>query len=186
MSKPMWELYPHIWKTQSAFFSFIRGGIRKGLWSTNPVKLEFIKANRVKVPLGRKTKSNPEGLVWGAECKLCNNPFRLNDIQVDHIEGNHSLKSVDDLKEFIENIVFVDDSKLQLVCKGCHKTKTHSEKKGITFEQAKTEKQAIEKSKQSVSIQKEELIKLGFKESEITNAKKRRECYTRYFNNKEE
>ena len=47
--KKLWELYPEIWKTESEFMSWIRGGIRR-IWSKHPVKLEFIKQNRVKIP----------------------------------------------------------------------------------------------------------------------------------------
>ncbi len=92
MTKNPWENYPHVWKTESAFMSWVRGGIRKGLWNTNPVKLEFIKNNRKLIdnpnPKGKKAQ------VFGANCSLCHKDKPQKDIQVDHIEGGHSLKSV--------------------------------------------------------------------------------------------
>lgn len=170
MIKP-WEKYPHIWKTQAAYMSFIRGGIRKGLWNRNPVKLEFIQESREKLPLGRKTKSNPEGLVWGCKCNICKKDFRVNEIEVDHLKGNHSLKSIEDLRQFIENIVFVDKKDLQILCKGCHRIKSYAEKEEIPFELAKATKKAIQ-------IQKEKDDKRFLTEKGVTpkgNAKERRE-----------
>ena len=139
-----WEEYPHLWKTKAQYMSFIRGGIRRGLWERNPVKLEFINENRVKVPLGRKTKTNPDGKVWGAICECCGNPFRLNDMNVDHKVGESTLKTVEDVQQFVNNIVFVKKEDLQFICKGCHKQKTYSEREGVTFEEAGIIKQAIE------------------------------------------
>ena len=92
----LWELYPHIWATESAYMSWLRGGIRRYLWSKNPVKLEFIKQNRVKIP-----NPNPRGKVkevWGGVCALTGKTYPIGDMEVDHKEGNHSLKTLDDLE----------------------------------------------------------------------------------------
>ena len=62
--KNLWERYPHIWKTESTFLSWIRGNVRRNLWSRHPVKIEFIKNNRIRIP-----NPNPKGKakeVWGA------------------------------------------------------------------------------------------------------------------------
>ncbi len=144
MKSNPWEEYPEIWKTQSAFMSFIRGGIRRGLWEKHPVKLEFIKENRFKAPLGKKTTRNPDGMVWACKCSLTGEVHRQTDCQVDHIQGNHSLKSEDDLKEFIMSMVYVTKQDLQMVSKEAHKIKSYSEKQGITFEEARAEKKSIQ------------------------------------------
>ena len=136
----------HVWKTESAYMSWLRGGIRRYLWSKNPVKLEFIKQNRVKIP-----NPNPRGKVkevWGGVCALTGNTYPIGDMEVDHKEGNHSLKTLDDLVPFVKGIVMITLDDLQLVSKEAHKIKSYAEKQGISFEEAKIEKEVIELIKQ--------------------------------------
>lgn len=151
MIKP-WETEEgnKIWKTKAAFFNYIRGGLRKGLWMRHPLKLELLKQSRVRVPLGKKTKSNPEGMVWGCICESCGGSFKQSEVQVDHLQGNNKLTSVEDLQKYIENMVFIDKSMLQIVCKLCHTIKTYSEREGISFEEAKATKEAIAIQKNKV------------------------------------
>ena len=144
--KKLWEIYPHIWATESAYMSWLRGGIRRYLWSKNPVKLEFIKQNRVKIP-----NPNPKGKVkevWGGVCALTGKTYPIGDMEVDHKEGNHSLKTLDDLVPFVKGIVMITLDDLQLVSKEAHKIKSYAEKQGISFEEAKIEKEVIEIIKQ--------------------------------------
>ena len=151
MNTNPWENYPHVWKTESAFMSWVRGGIRKGLWNTNPIKLEFIKNNRKLIenpnPKGKKSQ------VFGATCSLCHKNKVLKDIQVDHIEGGHSLRSIDDIDSFIKKIVLVSDSDLALVCTDCHKIKSYADAQGISFGAACVEKNIIAISKLSKNDQ---------------------------------
>lgn len=124
--------------------SFIRGGVRRGLWMRHPVKLEFLNKNRVKAPIGRKTKKYPDGQpVWACQCSQCKGMFQQKDVEVDHITGNHSLKTIDDLDNFLRQIVYINDDELQIICKGCHKIKSYAERMGIPFEEAKAIKDAI-------------------------------------------
>lgn len=144
--KKLWEIYPHIWSSESAYMSWLRGGLRRYLWSKNPVKLEFIKQNRIKIP-----NPNPRGKVkevWGGVCALTGNIFPIGDMEVDHKEGNHSLKTLDDLVPFVKGIVMITLDDLQLVSKEAHKIKSYAEKQGISFEEAKIEKEVIEIIKQ--------------------------------------
>tara|TARA_Y100001973_G_scaffold43539_1_gene64812 strand:+ start:523 stop:1056 length:534 start_codon:yes stop_codon:yes gene_type:complete len=137
-----WEEHPTIWKTKGAFMSYLRGGIRRSLWNRSPVKLEFLKQNRVQIP-----NPNPKGrvpMVWGGLCALCNELHVLKDIEVDHRTGNHALSELGHLQAFVEAIVCVTFDQLQLVCKPCHKAKSYAEKQGISFEEAKATKIAIE------------------------------------------
>lgn len=141
-NKNIWDEYSHIWKTQASFFSWLRGGIRRSLWAKSPIKMEFLKKNRVRIK-----NPNPRGktaTVWGACCALCNNTFPLSQIEVDHKKGNISLNKIEDIQNFIESIVMVRESSLQLVCKPCHKAKSHSEKMGISLDAARIEKEIIQ------------------------------------------
>lgn len=175
-TKQPWSEYPQIWKTKSAFMSFIRGGIRRGLWEKNPIKLQFIKDNRQRVPLGKQTEKNPEGLVWGGQCNICKELFKQSALQVDHLSGENSLKDIDDIQTFIENIVLVSESDLQLVCKRCHKLKGLCERRGITLEEGMLEQKVIEFGKKKVDEQKKILLSLNPK-ANVSNAEVRRNEY---------
>jgi len=142
MENMPWDNYPHIWKTKSAFMSWLRGGIRRSLWSRSPIKLEFIKKNRKMIENPKKgSRCKPQ--VWGANCCSCGKDYVLKDIEVDHKVGNHSLREISDIEKFIMGIVMVSEKDLQLVCKPCHKIKTHAEKYGLSFEEAVKEKKLI-------------------------------------------
>ena len=65
-------------------------------------------------------------------------------MNVDHKVGESTLKTVEDVQQFVNNIVFVKKEDLQFICKGCHKQKTYSEREGVSFEEAGIIKQAIE------------------------------------------
>ena len=144
--KKLWEIYPHIWKTESAFMSWIRGGIRRSLWNRHPVKLEFIKQNRIKIK-----NPNPKGKVdkvWGGVCALTGETHVIANLEVDHQKGNHSLQTLKDVEQFISGIVNITLEDLQFVSKEAHKIKSYAEKQGISFEEAKIEKEVIEIIKQ--------------------------------------
>src|SRR5690606_5627715 len=120
-----------------------RGGLRKGLWNTSPLKIEYIKQHTIEIE-----NTNPKSMkrfptIKGGICAQCEEKFPLKELQVDHKEGNHSLKSLEDLMDFFKSIVLVTFEDLQFMWKECHTTKTYAEKQGVTFKQAKAEKTAI-------------------------------------------
>lgn len=139
-----WEEFPELWKSESAFMSYIRGGIRGALWKNNPIKLEFIKRERKRIqnPVASRRGRFPE--IWGATCYVCQQDFAIKDIEVDHIKGGHSLKTMDDLQTFVEGIVCVGKGSLGLICTTCHKAKSYAEKHSMSQEDAVIEKRAIE------------------------------------------
>lgn len=167
--KKLWEIYPHIWSSESAYMSWLRGGLRRYLWAKNPVKLEFIKQNRIKIP-----NPNPKGKVkevWGGVCALTGETHVIGDMEVDHISGNHSLKTLDDLVPFVKGIVMITLEDLQLVSKEAHKIKSYAEKQGISFEEAMAEKFALQLLKEKKD--KEYLLKHSLP-VESTQAKRRK------------
>lgn len=167
--QPPWIEHPNIWKTRSAFMSFLRGGIRRALWNRSPIKLEFIKQNR------RKIKNpNPKGkveTVWGGTCALTGLEFPLNQLEVDHVVGNHSLNNLEDIQSFIENIVLVSFDDLQFVSKDAHRIKSYADKNKISFLEATYHKTAIELQKSKKD--KEWLKQRGL--NPASNADRRRE-----------
>lgn len=155
-----WEEYPQFWKTEAAFLSFIRGGIRRYLWSKNPIKLEFMKENRVMIPNPSKRKgAKPK--VWGAKCEICGGLFPQKEIEVDHKTGEHSLRKTSDIQGFVEGIVFVRKEDLAILCKPCHRIKTNAERKGISHEDSAIDKEAIRICKQKADVVKSWIISHG-------------------------
>jgi 5-methylcytosine-specific restriction endonuclease McrA len=156
-----WIEYPHIWNTQAKFMSWVRGGVRLGLWKQHPVKLEFLKASTTLIVNTNPRSMKRFPMVKAVTCALCKETVKASEAEVDHIRGNHSLKSMDDLRSFIESMIIVKMSDLQIACKPCHKIKSYSEREGISFEHARAIKRAIEicKNKQD----KQFLIERGIK-----------------------
>jgi len=151
MNSEPWLSHPHIWKTQAAFYSYLRGGFRRGIWEKNPIKLEFIKRNRVRAPIGKPTKKEPNGaMVWAGECSCCKEIKRQPELQVDHIEGEMKLTCADDIALFVQRLSFVSFEDLQLVCKPCHKDITYSERYKVSLEEARATRKAIAIQKNKV------------------------------------
>lgn len=143
MDDSVWNWEGSPWKTRSSYMSFIRGGIRRGLWNKNPVKLYFLQNNRkrIKNPIKENRKRFPE--VWGAQCDICRQDYAIKYIEVDHIGSYASLKTLDDIESFIKDIVMITPDQLRLLCKDCHKIQSYASSKGISFLEATAEKTAI-------------------------------------------
>ena len=167
-----WEIPETPWKTESAFMSYIRSGIRKSIWSRYPVKTIFIKNNRIR---GINPKTGRE--CYGGICYITKKFFPQNELEIDHISGNYSLKNIDECSSFLRGMLYVDFDDLAFVSKAAHKIKNYSDKQGITYREAEIEKGVIAKCKQTAKVQVTELRNAGFDEEEIKNAKSRRECY---------
>lgn len=135
--KNPWEEYPEIWKTQSAFFTWLRGCIRRSIWDKYPPKHIFKNSKCVSPPKDYKGRAKS-----GANCSLSGDWTAKSYLEVDHIEGNASLKGWDDLLPFIQHLC-TNTSNMQLVSKEAHKIKSYSEKEGISFEEALITKKAI-------------------------------------------
>lgn len=136
------EKYSHIWKTKAAFMSYLRGGFRKGVWMKHPVKLEFIKNNRQRIP-----NPNPRGrvdTVWGGQCGVCKELFPQLKLQVDHIRDySASLRDIKDIQSFVETISIIVEEDLQFICKECHDATSYSQKHGCSFQEAVVRKKHI-------------------------------------------
>lgn len=138
-----WIEYPNIWKSQAAFFAWMRGGLRR-VWSKSPIKLEFQKEKRkrIKNPNPANSKRFPE--VWGCECAICKKDYPMNEVEVDHIIDAGSLRGPEDIGDFVTRLLMCSAKDLQIVCKPCHRVKSYAAKQSMTFEQALIAKQTIE------------------------------------------
>ena len=91
-------------------------------------------------------------------CAICGEQIGSGDLEVDHLEGGNSNKSLSDADSFIKAIMFVNPDDIQVLCKdkhkvankkktlvkfGCHSYKTLQQKIGCSFEEAKVRKQYL-------------------------------------------
>lgn len=153
-----WILYPHIWKTRASFMSYLRGGIRKAIWNRYPIKAEFLKSKRIRIPNPNPRGKKPE--VWGGKCELCNEMFVQKDLEVDHKKGHIPLNTIEDVGLFIKRLTYVGEDDLQLVCKGCHKVKSYAQSHKITLREAFLRKRQIAFAKLSSQQQRDYLSKV--------------------------
>lgn len=171
-----WKEYPNIWKTESQFWTWLRGGLRLGLWNKSPIKHSFKNARVGKPPEGIVTRAKT-----GTYCALSGEWTGKSKLDVDHKVGNVPLKCVEDILGFVLHLIPSHED-LQLVSKEAHKIKSYAEKQGISFEEAKAEKLAIARIKElSVKEQQKELTAYGFGSNMINNATNRRRSYVAYY-----
>lgn len=166
--KSPWIAYPEIWKNSVAWFTYLRGCLRKA-WNTSPVKHNLIKKKRKQID-----NPNPNGkkkTVFGFTCELCHNDYVLSQGNVDHKIPAGSLRKTEDIQGFVERLLYVTEDDLRLICKGCNSALAYADKHGITYEESKIQKTAIELCKQKAD--KSWLLERGI--TPASNAKLRRE-----------
>ena len=178
-----WELDETPWRTEAAYCSYLRGGLRKALWNRSPIKLSFLRSKRYKLPLGRCTKKNPKGMVFVLDCEECKETLRQAELEVDHRGVVNSLKTLEDLKTFIEGLVLVSFEDLRILCKACHKIHSYADRLGISFEEAALRKRIISLRKWGVRAELKFLRWKGFTEDQISNKIKRTKCFEEVIKN---
>jgi len=166
-----------VWKSEAAFWSYVKGVLRRG-WMRHPVKIEFIKANRVRIQ-SQQSKGSRE--VWGMQCSCCKSTYPMRDIQIDHCSGDTArLTKLGDIQFAVEHLLLVSFSDLTSLCKPCHSTITLARDRGISFEEAGVEKQVISFEKLKAAAQTKLLTELQIESKMAPNAKARAEAYRNY------
>lgn len=108
--------------TESAFWSFIRSGLRQKSRWWKPITQCKMKARRdYKGPLKRQK--------FEYQCNECGGWFPEKKINIDHIMPAGTLRCANDLPGFVERL-FCEIDNLQVLCTTCHDAKTKSEKDG--------------------------------------------------------
>lgn len=89
-------------------------------------------------------------------CAICGEHFGSGGIELDHVEGGNTNKSLADAESFFKAIMFVTSDEVQILCKdkhkivnkkktlvsfGCHSIKTMQESHGCSFEEARVRKE---------------------------------------------
>ena len=110
--------------TESAFWSFIRSGLRQKSRFWKPITQCKMTARRAyHGPLKRQK--------FEYQCNVCNTWFPEKKINIDHIIPAGSLRCANDLPGFVERL-FCEVDNLQCICESCHNVKTKNDKYGCT------------------------------------------------------
>jgi hypothetical protein len=105
--------------TKSAFFGAIRAFLRQRWLYSCPFRKEILKGAY-------------STLLKKWQCNHCKKMFLKKDVEVNHIEPCGSLRDYHEIKPFHDRLFVEDISKLEVLCKGCHKIFT--EKSKITLD----------------------------------------------------
>lgn len=155
-TKKPWTVLGVPWKTESAFWGWVRGVLRKG-WSKHPVKLEYIKQHRKRIK-----NPNPKGKVpevWGMTCQCCGQDKIQSDIQIDHRGDSQSFTGLEHAESYMSHLFLVDFESLRELCSDCHKIVNHCQLTGLTFAEAKKDKVIIDLLKPANKSKMEVLLK---------------------------
>lgn len=156
-----WNFEGSPWKSRSAWMGWIRSVLRRA-WSRHPRKVAFVKKHRIKIDNPNPSSSTRFPTVWGAQCACCKELVPLSSgkkeggkkvAQIDHIMPSGSLKNIKDVQGFFERLMLITDDSLRFLCNVCNKDYALAEKLGISVEQAKCERKAIELQKTKNDVQ---------------------------------
>lgn len=151
-----WEMQESPWKTEAAFYAWVRGQLRRG-WSRHPVKHLYLKQNRYK-------KENARGkMTWHLTCEQCELAAPQTQIEIDHIVPAGSFTCKEDIQGFVERLYFVTFDTIRAVCKECHGILTHQERHGIkSFFEANVDKQVVSIMKRPAATVKNLVEEYGY------------------------
>ena len=106
--------------TESAFWSFIRSGLRQKSRWWKPITQCKLNAKRTYKGPNKRQK-------FEYQCNSCKKWFAEKNINVDHVLPAGSLNCANDLPGFVERL-FVEVEGLQVLCSTCHDKKTAKER----------------------------------------------------------
>lgn len=153
--------------TEAQFLAWIRSALRsKSLrWPPRAKALE----------LARKPYNGPvKQQKWIYQCALCNDWYKAKEVVVDHFPvAAGSILSVADIGEFANNL-YCETDNLRVLCSPCHDIHTLADKNGISFEEARVEKDIIEKCKLPIPKLTAWLAQHGYSGSAVSNGPKRK------------
>lgn len=166
--------------TESQIMGLCRGAIRER-WMYSPVRLAYL--NQHIVPDDDPNTRRR----WKGTCMYCGKEFKKSDLQIDHWEGEHSLKSPDDLFKFYHSIHNITFNDLKMTCIPCHEIKTAMERYGLTEEEAVVFKKVTAwRAKYPKATQQKVWLKgKGFSAGDMKNAGTREAAVLKYYQQKQ-
>lgn len=141
--KKPWLVYDNPWGNEAKFITWVRGVLRRG-WGVHPLKLLYKNARKIKV-----TNTNPRSMkaypeVFKIQCEKCLSLVSPSEIEIDH-KGDFQGKftCLEEIEGYAKHLYMIDYESIQCVCKTCHKAISHSQKMGVSFEEAVRLKEVI-------------------------------------------
>lgn len=131
------------WKSEAEFITWVRGVLRKG-WAVHPLKLIYKESKKIKVENTNPRSKKAHPLVFKIECEKCKKLVSQGDIEIDH-KGDFQGKftCMEEIEGYAKHLFLIDMESVQCVCKPCHKIISHSQKLGVSFEEAALLKEVI-------------------------------------------
>ena len=152
--------------TESAFLAWVRSALRsKSLrW---PPRNEALQLARKPYKGANKLQK------WEYKCAICHAFYKGKDVIVDHHpKPAGSILSISDVSMFVNNL-YCEVDNLRVLCSPCHDVHTLADKLGITFEQARVEKEIIAITKDTKKCLAY-LASYGYNGVSVSNAVKRK------------
>lgn len=171
-----------VWKTEAQYWNWLRGGLRK-LWSDYPLRKVWKQSQlRPVTEQERIDKIFHPSTKNVGQCVFCKSWMAGSKLESDHIVVSDGCTDKRTAELFLWHCGGQTGSNFQLACKPCHKIKSYSEKRGISFEEAAIEKKAIEWEKQNkgVQVQRDLLSSLGVENAQFLKTKDIRKAYINY------
>lgn len=142
-----------IWKTESQYWQWLRGSLRR-LWGDYPLRKEWkTRQLRLITPEEKASKKFHPSTKNLGQCFYCQEWFAGSKLECDHKTPSDGCKTKETAESFLWYCGGGAGDDWVLSCKPCHKLKTHSERYGLTLNEAVIEKTAIELCKQKKDLQ---------------------------------
>ena len=130
--------------SQAKYFTWIRSQLRS-TWSDNPLRILY-KASQLRpvTKEERLAKTFHPSTKNVGQCYLCGCWLAGSKLECDHLEESGGCFDFETAEEFLWHCAANPPENWALVCKPCHKIKTHSVSRGMSFEEARVDKKTIE------------------------------------------
>ena len=176
-----WQCVPDVWKTESAFWSWCKGQLRKG-WSRHPVKTAYVNKRRVMID---NPKPKGKAKIWGCQCEHCKQMFPMSNIEVDHKYTTARLTTKADIQSCVEKLWYVTFDDLAILCKDCHRVKTYMQLHNVEYAEARI----VLLINDYMKLSKQKLLAMfkehGYNESQVSNDTKRKIALREIINKEE-
>lgn len=155
MNKQPW-LTPEgkkIWKTEAQYWGWLRGSLRH-LWADYPLRKEW-KARKLRLitPEEKASKLFHPSTKNLGQCHYCKEWFAGSKLECDHLQPSDGCTNKVEAESFLWYCGGGVGDDWVLSCKSCHKNKTHSERRGISMQEASYEKIAIDLEKKKLVVE---------------------------------
>ena len=164
------------WKSSAAYFTWLRGGLRR-LWMRHPISKRF--KNSLCRPARPEDGLGPRVKQVGL-CARCGLLKAKSALEVDHVIPAGPLGSWDDLTPFAARLLGASSENLRLLCKPCHDVVTASERFQCSEEEAKRRKALAAFKK--LRADKQRLLLLGLNLDQGDNTEQRADIYRAHLN----